>query len=128
MKSFIRLFFKSLRIALTPFMLVWEKLTTPKGVVRQAAAQQSVDQQCKDLALYQYRTCPFCIKVRREVTRLSLPIAMLDVQKQPQHRAALLQGGGRVKVPCLKITNAQGQVEWLYESAVINQYLHGRFA
>jgi glutaredoxin len=128
MKSFIRLFFKSLRIALTPFMLVWEKLTTPKGVVRQAAAQQSVDQQCKDLALYQYRTCPFCIKVRREVTRLSLPIVMLDVQKQPQHRAALLQGGGRVKVPCLKITNAQGQVEWLYESAAINQYLHGRFA
>jgi glutathione S-transferase len=53
---------------------------------------------------------------------------MLDVQKQPQHRAALLQGGGRVKVPCLKITDAQGKVEWMYESAVINQYLHSRFA
>ncbi len=128
MKWFFKMFFKTLRIVMMPFMLLWEKATTPKGVVRQPAAQQLIDQQCKDLALYQFRTCPFCIKVRRELSRLSLDVALLDAQKLPQHREALLQGGGRIKVPCLKITDEQGNSQWMYESSAIIQYLHGRFA
>lgn len=109
-------------------MLLWEKVTTPKGMVRLPEAQQKVDQQCKSLALYQFKTCPFCIKVRREMHRLSLNIALLDAQKQPQHRDELIQGGGRAKVPCLKITDAQGNSKWMYESSDIIQYLQGRFA
>lgn len=128
MKSIFRVFFRTLRIVLTPFMLLWEKVTTPKGMVRLPEAQQKVDQQCKSLALYQFKTCPFCIKVRREMHRLSLNIALLDAQKQPQHRDELIQGGGRAKVPCLKITDAQGNSKWMYESSDIIQYLQGRFA
>ncbi len=128
MKSFFRIFFKTLRIVMTPFMLLWEKATTPKGIIRPPEAQLLVDQQCKKLALYQFRTCPFCIKVRRELSRLSLDIALLDAQKQPQHREALLQGGGRIKVPCLKITDEQGNSQWMYESSAIIQYLQTRFA
>ncbi|BBP04697.1 hypothetical protein TPL01_30230 [Sulfuriferula plumbiphila] len=128
MKWFFKTFFKTLRIVMTPFMLLWEMVTTPKGVVRQPQAQRLVDQQCQNLALYQFKTCPFCIKVRRELSRLSLDIALLDAQKQPQNREALLQGGGRIKVPCLKITDEQGNIQWMYESSDIIQYLHGRFA
>ncbi|WP_413439322.1 glutaredoxin family protein [Sulfuriferula sp. GW1] len=128
MKWFFRMFFKTLRIVMTPFMLLWEKATTPKGMARPAGAQQLVDRQCQNLALYQFRTCPFCIKVRREFSRLSLDVALLDAQKLPQHREALLQGGGRIKVPCLKITDEQGNSQWMYESSAIIQYLHGRFA
>ncbi len=113
---------------MTPFMLLWEKMTTPKGIVRQPEAQQLVDRQCKNLALYQFNTCPFCIKVRRELSRLSLPVTLLDAQKTPQHREALLQGGGRVKVPCLKITDKQGGVQWMYESSEIIRYLQEKFA
>lgn len=127
MKSVINFFFRTLRILLIPFMLLWELLTTPRGMVRAAAAQQKVDQECRDLVLYQFKTCPFCIKVRREIKRLSLPIGLRDAQKNPQHRAELLQGGGAIKVPCLQISDEQGNVQWMYESSVINQYLHQRF-
>ena len=128
MKLLVKLFFRSLRILLIPFMLLWEFVTTPKGIVRSAAAQQEVDQQSRNLVLYQFKTCPFCIKVRREISRLSLPIELRDAQKNPQNRAELLQGGGYIKVPCLKITDEHGNVQWMYESTAINQYLHQRFA
>ena len=128
MKWFFKIFFKTLRIVMIPFMLLWEKITTPKGIVRAPEAQQIIDLKCKNLAFYQFKTCPFCIKVRREINRLSLKIPLLDAQNNAQNREDLLQGGGRVKVPCLKITDAQGGVQWMYESADIIQYLHKNFA
>lgn len=128
MKLVIKVFFKSLRIVLIPFMLLWEFVTTPRGIVRDAAAQQQVDQQSRNLVLYQFKTCPFCIKVRREISRLSLPIELRDAQKNMQHRAELLQGGGAIKVPCLQIRDENGNVQWMYESSDINQYLKTRFA
>jgi glutaredoxin len=127
MKLAVKMFFRFVRIILIPFMYLFEFVTTPKGVVRAAAAQQAVNQQSKNLVLYQFKTCPFCIKVRREIKRLSLPIELRDAQKNQQNRAELLQGGGYVKVPCLRIKDDQGKVQWLYESTAINQYLHQRF-
>ncbi len=128
MRLVIKLFFRLIRILLHPFMLLWELITTPRGMVRDVAVQQGVDQQSRFLVLYQFKTCPFCIKVRREVNRLSLPIELRDAQKNPQHRADLLQGGGKIMVPCLQIKDEQGNMQWLYESAEINRYLHHRFA
>ena len=128
MKFIIRSFFRTLRIALGPFMQVWEFVTRPKGVVRAPALQQAVDQQCQGLVLYQFTTCPFCIKVRQEMRRLSLPIERRDAQHDVQNRDDLLQGAGTVKVPCLKITDANGQSQWLFESGAIIRYLQGRFA
>ncbi len=109
-------------------MHLYEFSTTPKGLVRNEAVQRTVDQQCQNLALYQFKTCPFCIKVRREINRLSLPIELRDAQKHAQNRAELLQGGGQIKVPCLRIRDENGNVQWLYESTAIIQYLHQRFA
>jgi len=127
MKIIFRTFFKTLRIVLGPFMLLGEAVTAPKGRVRAPEAQQQVDLQTQSLALYQFRTCPFCIKVRQEMRRLSLNIELRDAQKNPQHRATLLQGGGRIKVPCLQITDAQGNSQWMHESVEIIQYLRKRF-
>jgi glutaredoxin len=128
MKFIIRSFFRTLRVVLGPFMHIWEFVTRPKGVVRAPELQQSVNQQCQSLVLYQFSTCPFCIKVRQEMRRLSLPIQRLDAQHHQQNRAELLQGGGIVKVPCLKIIDASGQSQWLFESGAIISYLQGRFA
>lgn len=127
MKTIVRTFFKTLRLVLGPFVLLWEWLRRPRGVVREPAAQATVNLQCASLVLYQYTTCPFCIKVRQEMRRLSLPIERRDAQKDPAHRQALLQGGGAAKVPCLKITDAAGQSQWLYDSAAIIDYLRARF-
>ena len=124
----IKLFFKTLRLALMPFMLLWSKLGTPKGIVRTAEHQAAINVACQKLALYHFPTCPFCIKVRHEMARLSLPIELRNAQHQAEHRADLLQGGGKIQTPCLKIIDAQGQVQWLYESSDIIQYLQRQFA
>ena len=113
---------------LIPLVLLWEIVTTPKGIVRPADAQAKIDEQTRHMALYQFKTCPFCIKVRREIRRLSLNIELRDAQHDEQNRAALLQGGGSLQVPCLRITDEQGNSQWMYESAEINAYLHKRFA
>ena len=128
MKTVIRALFRTLRIVLGPVMLLKERLTQPAGVVREAAAQASVDQQCQSLALYQFSTCPFCIKVRQEMRRLSLPIEKRDAQHHTANRDALLQGTGATQVPCLQITEADGQTRWLKDSAAIVTYLLERFA
>jgi glutathione S-transferase len=109
-------------------MHLYEFVTTPKGVVRNIEAQQEVVRQCQQMALYQFQTCPFCIKVRREIRRLSLPIELRDAQKNAQNRTELLQHGGQVKVPCLQIRDEKGNVQWMYESAEIIKYLHKRFS
>jgi glutaredoxin len=128
MKTVIRAFFKTLRLVLGPVMLLKERLTQPTGVVRETAAQARVDQQCQSLALYQFSTCPFCIKVRQEMRRLSLSIEKRDAQHDAAHRNDLLQGTGATQVPCLKITEANGQTRWLQDSGAIVAYLRERFA
>ncbi|WP_445157253.1 glutaredoxin family protein [Halomonas sp. E14] len=127
MSQLIRYFFRGVRVLLSPVMLIAEKLSTPQSVERTAEAQAQVDEQCRQLALYQFRACPFCIKVRKEMARLGLKIEIRDAQLDPDHRRALEQGGGKVKVPCLRIAHADGRDEWLYESDAINAWLHRRF-
>lgn len=127
MRVIIRYFFRTLRLVLTPFMLLSEKLSTPESVTRTAEEQARADEASKHLALYQFSACPFCIKVRKEIARLGLNIEARDAQHNPQHRAELEAGGGRVKVPCLKIHQDDGGERWLYESAEIKSWLQERF-
>jgi len=128
MKWLIRGFFKTIRIILGPFMLLMEMLTTPKPVERSEKEQAQLDQQTASLALYQYRTCPFCIKARKAIHGLSLNIELRDAQKNNQHRQDLLELGGQIKVPCLRIHHEQGDDTWLYESDDIIAYLNKRFS
>ncbi len=123
MKIVFRLFFRTLRLILGPFMLAWEKLTTPKGIVREPAQQARIDASTRNLTLYQFKTCPFCIKTRRTIARLSLNIETRDAQHDQINRRELEQQGGQIKVPCLKITDSDGHATWLYESDEINSYL-----
>lgn len=128
MRLLIRYFFRTVRLLLSPFMVLWEMVTTPKGIERTAEAQQRIDGETASMALYQFRTCPFCIKVRREMKRLSLNIELRDAQHDAQHRAALQQGGGKPQVPCLRWTDENGNEQWLYESDAIIGLLRSRFA
>jgi glutaredoxin len=105
----MRIVFKVVRIVLTPVMLMSEKLTTPKGIKRSGAAQADVNVACQQLALFQFTACPFCIKVRKEMARLNLPISKMDAQNDTQNRAELASGGGKIKVPCLRINHSNGE-------------------
>lgn len=127
MKIIIRSFFRVLRLVMTPVMLISEKFSTPKTIERSPEDQVAVDQASMNLALYQFRACPFCIKVRKEMARLGLTVEKRDAQHDVAHRAALEAGGGRVKVPCLLIRHEDGRQEWLYESDAIKAWLQDRF-
>jgi glutaredoxin len=127
MKIIIRSFFRALRLVMTPVMLISEKLSTPKAIVRTPEEQLAVDRTGRTLALYQFRACPFCIKVRKEMARLGVTVETRDAQHDAGHRAALEAGGGKVKVPCLLIRHDDGQQEWLYESDAIKAWLQDRF-
>ena len=124
----IKIFFRTLRLVLKPLMLLWAKIGMPKGVARSVDVQQKIDDECASIALYHFNTCPFCIKVRREMARLSLPIKLLDAQSNPENRNDLIQGGGKCQTPCLKITGEDGSVQWMYESNDIIKYLQQRFS
>ena len=123
MKIFFRFFFKTVRAILGPILLILDKLTSPKGVVRSALDQQRLDRVTRKMTLYQYKTCPFCIKTRRAIKRLSLTIETRDAQREGENRQQLLEGGGQIKVPCLKIMDENGAPIWLYESSDIISHL-----
>lgn len=75
------------------------------------------------LALYYYDACPFCAQTRRAINSLDVDVELKNIQLDPQNRADLVQGGGKKQVPCLRIEQAKGNVQWLYESSDIIKYL-----
>jgi glutaredoxin len=117
---------KLVRRLLGRLILLFDFLFHPKARKRAPHEQEMVDQQTKQLALYQFKACPFCVKVRRAMKRQNLTIELRDAKNVATHRDSLLQQGGKVKVPCLRIQDNQ-EVTWLYESNDIIAYLNKRF-
>ncbi|HAZ95447.1 glutaredoxin [bacterium] len=116
-----------IRWILGQIILVLDFLTSPKAVVRETAAQQAVDDVTATMSMYQFKTCPFCVKVRRELKRHALHIELRDAKNDAELKAELVNEGGRHKVPCLRIENADKSVEWLYESSDIIARLKSQF-
>jgi glutaredoxin len=116
-----------IRLVLGAVILLCNWVFTPRGIRRDPELQAAINQKTARLTLYQYRACPFCVKVRREMKRQSLTIETRDAKRSDSAREELLAGGGDLKVPCLRVEDGLGQVEWIYESKDIIGYLEGRF-
>ncbi|MFQ3248474.1 MAG: glutaredoxin [Glaciecola sp.] len=101
-------------------------ITRGTKLKRSKEAQAKVAKDSQELTLYQFFACPFCIKTRRAIYKLNLPILKRSVSKGSPYREELLQGGGRIQAPCLRIENGD-EVKWLYESSEIINYLQNRF-
>ena len=128
MRLLFKYFFRAIHYIVGPFILLWDWLFSPGGIERPAAEQQRIDARTRNLVLYQFLMCPFCVTVRRAIKRLSLKIETRDALRDPTSRELLLASGGKIQVPCLQITDEQGNVTWMYESEDIIQYLHREFA
>jgi glutaredoxin len=115
------------RAILGALILLLNWVFTPKSIKREASEQAAIDVQTSKLALYQYAACPFCVKVRRAMKRSALNIETRDAKRSEKFKEELLQGGGQLKVPCLRIEEDNGDVRWMYESGEIIDYLEGRF-
>lgn len=128
MRLFFRYFFKIIHTIVGPVLLGLDRLTSPKGIKRTPEEQNRIDAESGNLVMYQFLACPFCIKTRRAIKRLSLNIETRDALNHATSREQLLQGGGQIKVPCLRISDANGNVEWMYESDEIIRYLQKNFS
>lgn len=114
---------KVIRWILGRFVLAINWLTKPQSPTRGQAEQEKLDEVTAGLVLYHLPTCPFCVKVRRTIARHGLNIELRDTSGNSQHRQALVNGGGRSMVPCLRIEQGTG-VRWMYESSDIVTYLN----
>ena len=92
---------KLIRFVLGKIILVLDALTAPKGVERAPALQSKIDADAKNLTLYQLVTCPFCVKVRRELKRLSVQVEIKNIT-EPKYHVELMAGGKIDQFPCLQ--------------------------
>ncbi|MFT6407320.1 MAG: glutathione S-transferase [Arenicella sp.] len=74
------------------------------------------------LALYYSKYCFFCQKVLMFLRGKDRDLDLRSTSDR-EHAQALMQGGGKTQVPCLRIEQADGGVEWMYESDDIVRYL-----
>ncbi|TCS63491.1 glutaredoxin family protein [Varunaivibrio sulfuroxidans] len=114
---------KFIRMILGRLILAMDFLTGPKPVVREKREQDAIDALTANMALYQFKACPFCVKVRRQLRKHALNIELRDAQNNATFKAELTREGGRHKVPCLRIEKGPNDVKWLYESDDIISFL-----
>ncbi|MGS0534775.1 glutaredoxin family protein [Pseudoalteromonas sp. SaAl2] len=113
---------KLVRWLLGSLILFFDFIFTPRSKKRPEDEQAMLDQTTSHFKLYQFKACPFCVKVRRAIKRQGLKVDTRDAKNNHGYRQELLEQGGKIKVPCLRIEE-NGQVNWLYESNDIIAYL-----
>jgi len=74
------------------------------------------------LALYYSKYCFFCQKVLMFLRGKDRDLDLRSTSDR-ENAQALIQGGGKTQVPCLRIEQSDGSVEWMYESNDIIRYL-----
>ena len=118
---------KALRLGLGQLILLSDAVSRPRPQRRGPHGQAIVEKEATRLSLYQFHACPFCVKTRRALHHLNVPMTLHDAKNDPIARDRLLAGRGKIKVPCLHIQEA-GESRWLYESNAIIAWLEQRFA
>lgn len=117
----------AIRWFLGKIILMIEFIFTSRGRIFSASEQSYIDREMSSLVLYEFMSCPFCVKVRMHSAKLGLTLERRDVKRNGQWMKELMEGGQQHQVPCLRIQEGADSYRWLYESNAINQYLSDRF-
>jgi glutaredoxin len=120
--------FKIVRAVLAPIILMFERLSAPRLPQRTTERQRKLDVATARMKIYEFKACPFCVKVRQHLRRRGLNIERRDVMQNAAWEQELVTQGGELQVPCLRIEGDDGKIQWLYESSEIIAYLDKRFA
>jgi glutaredoxin len=107
---------KVIRWPIGQLILLLNFIFSPRSPKRSIEQQAVIDAKTKNLSLYQLPSCPFCVKVRRTIKREGLNINLRNIKGDNEFSQELTREGGKRKVPCLRIENTSGEVQWLYES------------
>ena len=76
----------------------------------------------KELTLYYFDSCPFCIKVIQFLDKHQIQLKMKNTIRDATAKSELLEIGGKTQVPCLVINGKA-----MYESDDIIQWLKNHF-
>ena len=114
---------KLVRWILGKIIISLDLITRSTPVKRDIAAQEKIDAISRQLSLYHFNACPFCVKVRRHLHHRAINIELRDAKNNLEHKQTLIEEGGRHKVPCIRIEQKNSKVTWLYESNDIIAYL-----
>jgi len=117
---------KLIRFIVGRIILLLDSLTKPSPVIRSREDQDSVDAAVIGLSLYQFKACPFCVKVRRHMRRRSIKIELKDAKIDLLIKEELIREGGKHKVPCLRVAEGNKEVQWLYSSDEICRFLDAK--
>ncbi|MCO5142596.1 MAG: glutathione S-transferase N-terminal domain-containing protein [Oligoflexia bacterium] len=116
-----------IRFILGKIILFLDFIFSPTPKARSLDELDSLKQKTAHMMVYQFEACPFCVKVRRALKAENIPITFVDAKSDP-FKTELLQGGGKLQVPCLRITKENGKAEWMYESSAIIHFLKEQLA
>lgn len=72
----------------------------------------------RDLVLYKFDSCPYCVRVMVHAKKLGLELDVRDTRRDRANHAEMVQRTGRTQVPLLFVDG-----EPLWESADINAWL-----
>ena len=81
----------------------------------------------KNLALYYFDGCPFCVRVLRAIDTLGLDVELRNIYEDRGYLDELREVRGRTTVPVLRITSPDGEDRWMPESADIVRYLQATY-
>ncbi len=123
----MKYFFRIMRWPLGQIIILIDWISRPEQPDISVERQAELDQTTASMKLYHFKQCPFCVKTRRAIHRLGLNIETRDARNDPKWNRELILEGGKYQVPCLRVVNKDGYVEWMYESKNINSYLDQRF-
>ncbi|MDB0048870.1 glutathione S-transferase N-terminal domain-containing protein [Alphaproteobacteria bacterium] len=113
---------KVIRWILGRMIIFLDFVFSPQSRLRDKNAQDLINTITNSYKLYQYYACPFCVKVRRFLKRESINITLIDAKKVV-FKKHLIQNGGMLKVPCLRVQSKKNQVKWIYESNEIIDFI-----
>ncbi len=75
------------------------------------------------MVMYEFKACPFCVRVRRFMKKNNISIKTKDARRNKEYATELINGGGKLQVPCLLIPKDENNSQWLYESKDIINFL-----
>ena len=100
-----------IRAIIGAILLLLEALFSPKGIKRNPELQAQIDLETKILTLYQFKSCPFCVKVRMAMKKRSLTIETRDAKRSDAAMAELLAGGRCCGAPMVQFKALQ--LDWV---------------
>ena len=111
-----------IRFILGRIILFLDWATSPRPKKISSSELKAIQDKVKDMTIYEFRACPFCVRVRRFMKKNNISINTKDARRNKAFAQELIDGGGKLQVPCLKIGDSSTS-GWLYESKDIILYL-----